>query len=68
MLTRRCAPQDGRTALWIAAFNGHDEVVQLLIKADADKNFKNKVKEGRGGDVGRTKDVCASCWGLQHGC
>jgi len=42
--------------------------VQILVKAGADKNAPAKVREGRVLDVGRTNGVCASCWGLQHGC
>ena len=61
------APQGGNTALSNAALRGHDKVVQLLVKAGADKNFKAVVREGTGGDVGRTNDVFF-CWGLQHGC
>ena len=41
------APQDGDTALWNAADNGHFEVVQLLVQADADKDAPEKVtREG----------------------
>ena len=44
MLTRRCAPQNGRTPLFGAAQNGHDKVVQLLVKAGADKDASDEVK------------------------
>jgi hypothetical protein len=65
MLTRRCAPQDGRTPLYSAAWKGHLAVVQFLVNADADKDAPKKVREGRGGDGGCTSGVCVSCWGLQ---
>ena len=65
---RRCAPQNGCTPLFIAACKGHEEMVQLLVKAGADKDAPMEVREGRVLDCGRTNDVCVSCWGLQHGC
>ena len=48
LLTRGCAPQDGCTPLYAAAENGHQEVVQLLVQADADKNAPDNVREGWG--------------------
>ena len=55
MLMRGRAPQNGKTPLWVAAEKGNVDVVQLLVKAGADKNAPNNVREGR--DVGRTNDV-----------
>ena len=68
LLTRECAPQDGWTPLHISAQGGHDEVVQLLVQAGANKDAPSEVRQGRVLDVGRTNGVCVSCWGLQHGC
>ena len=51
LLTRVRAPQNGATPLLIAAQKGHDEVVQFLVQADADKDAPMEVREGRGGDV-----------------
>ena len=31
-------PQDGKTALWNASFNGHVQVADLLLKANASVN------------------------------
>ena len=66
LLTRWRAPQHRSTPLYAAAANGHQEVVQLLVQADADKDAPNIVREGRVLDVGRTNDVCVSCWELRH--
>ena len=35
--------QDGRTALYIASGNGHDQIVELLLKKEADVNHQSKV-------------------------
>ena len=37
------APQNGWTALCIAAYTGHQEVVQLLVQADADTDAPTEV-------------------------
>jgi ankyrin repeat protein len=53
VLTRRSAPQDGCTPLFITALVGHVEVAQVLIQAGANREAKNKVRAKRGGDEGR---------------
>ena len=35
--------QDGYTALYAAAFNGHLKIVEILITANADVNIQNNV-------------------------
>ena len=70
LLIRGRAPQNGRTPLYVAAEKGHLAVVEALEKAGADKDAPTEVREGRGGEVGRTNGVCVcvSFWGLQQGC
>ena len=36
--------QDGTTALWVAAQNGHVRAVELLIAAKAGVDIQNKVR------------------------
>jgi len=68
LLMRGRAPQFEATPLYAAAREGHDKVVQLLVKEGADKDAPMKVTEGRVLGVGRTNDVFLSCLGSQHGC
>jgi len=39
-----CAPQDGHTPLWIAAFRGNEAVEQVLLQAGAEKEATDKVR------------------------
>ena len=36
--------QNGQTALYIASGNGHDQIVELLLKKEADVNHQTKVR------------------------
>ena len=53
VVARRCRPhavvrarQDGETALYRAAANGHSAVVSALLSAGADVNVQDKVGDG----------------------
>ena len=42
-----CSPlhvQDGQTALYITSWNGHDQIVELLLRREADVNHQTKVR------------------------
>ena len=42
-----CSPlhiQDGETALYIASRKGHDQIVELLLRREANVNHQNKVR------------------------
>ena len=42
-----CSPlhvQDGQTALYIASSKGHDQIVELLLRREADVNHQTKVR------------------------
>ena len=55
LLTRGFAPQSGFTPLHSAVYEGHPEVVKLLLVAGANKDAPIQVRERRvGGCVGRT--------------
>ena len=43
MLHMSVITQRGNSALWWAAFKGHTEVVQQLVKAGANLDLQNKV-------------------------
>ena len=68
-LTRGCAPQNGRTPLHAAAYQGHDAVVRVLVEVGADVTAKDKVSERRvGGDghmLSKRRDF--SEWGQPSG-
>ena len=42
-----CSPlhvQDGETALLLASLKGHDQIVELLLRREADVNHQTKVR------------------------
>ena len=42
-----CSPlhvQDGQTAVYIASSGGHDQIVELLLRREADVNHQTKVR------------------------
>jgi predicted LPLAT superfamily acyltransferase len=51
VLTRARVPQTGATPMYLAAHQGHLEVVRALAEAGADKNAPHQVREARRGDV-----------------
>jgi hypothetical protein len=47
-----CLMQDGQTALWVAASEGHIEVVRLLVETGAEIDRADDVRRrGAGGEV-----------------
>ena len=36
--------QNGQTALYVASYKGHDKIVELLLRREADVNHQIKVK------------------------
>ena len=49
-MTLGCAPQDGRTPLFIAAQYGQLAMIRLLLEAGANPVAKDEVMEGMGGE------------------
>ena len=39
-----CPLQDGQTALFAASRKGHDQIVELLLRREADVNHQTKVR------------------------
>ena len=73
---RPCPLQDGVTTLMQAGQNGHEGIVEQLLRAKADVNAANEVRGGRGGGCcvwvrvrvrvymqvgGRGITVCCAC-------
>ena len=36
--------QDGQTALFIASYNGHDQIVELLLRREANVDHQTEVR------------------------
>ena len=36
--------QDGQTALFVSSYKGHDQIVELLLRREADVNYHTKVR------------------------
>ena len=36
--------QDGQTALFVSSYKGHDQIVELLLRSEANVNYQTKVK------------------------
>ena len=70
--------QDGQTALYIACKEGHDQIVELLLKKKADVNHQIKVRPMRSGLYRNVKNtrlgfmhtmnkVSIMCWASRLG-
>ena len=67
LLKQGRAPQDGLTPLFIAAWDGHVALAELLVAKGADKDAMNEVRGKRGGNAGRSRGV-GFLTGLEQGC
>ena len=64
MCTCVCGVQEDLTSLMLATQNGHDDVVQALLNANADPNITENVSIGREMVATLYIDFCFStdCW------